>query len=417
LQFERDGELYALMACSADVQPPQRTRMLYQLLRSPRHALSTKTRSMFDRAAGLLSAIMPADDVLTVFLALRRERVNRKHAARFVLRYILNHPRVEDLARHRRPAVVDCVEHAVGRNVARGCMKRLEAGDVHAPYVVRHLLRHAKDKDRAATVLRFLYRRETPLAIASTDSYTDCHQSVEISPATAHDRPKTVTATNRGDIAATLVHVYRGGSSEELSRAVERYADQAAAEMPRFDGTVSLVLDVSASTQGYGEREFCCVSQSVALRLVMERCCGSLQVHQVGGTGNPPRPAGASDLASAVLDAVADDPDVMAIVSDGYENVFAGDLSRIVASLPGAGVHVPIVFCHSKFTDKDALELRRPAPTLPEVEFWHEADFHSVLVSIFSMARGDVGTGFTHDYYLESFAQREKEVAPWTNGN
>lgn len=34
--------------------------MLYQLLRSPRHALSTKTRSMFDRAAGILRATAAA---------------------------------------------------------------------------------------------------------------------------------------------------------------------------------------------------------------------------------------------------------------------------------------------------------------------------------------------------------------------
>ena len=187
--------------------------------------------------------------------------------------------------------------------------------------------------------------------------------------------------------------------------------------MPRFDGIVSLVLDVSASTQGYGEREFCCVSQSVALRLVLERCCSNLHVYQVGGIGDPPRPAGATDLSSAVLDALADEPDVVAIVSDGYENVFGGDLSRIVASLPATGVETPVVFCHSKFTDKDALELRRPASTLPEIEFWHESDFHSVLVSIFSAARGDVGRGFTRDYYLESLSQREKEVAPWTDAN
>ena len=417
LQFQRDGELYALMAISPDLQPTQRTRMLYQFLRSPRGELSPDVRSTLDRAARLLSATLPADDVLTVFLALRRERINRKHTSRFVLRYILNHPCLEDLAQRRRPTIVDCIEHAVGRNVARGCIKRLEAEDNHDPYVVRNLLRHATDKDRAAATLRFLYGQVAPQALTITSSYADHHQQFEVPAAVADDRPKTVTATNRGDIAATLVHLYRGGDSAELMEAVEAYADQVAADMPRFEGVVSLVLDVSASTQGYGEREFCCASQSVALRLVMDRCCSNLHVHQVGGAGNPPRPAGATDLSSAVLDALSDKPDVVAVVSDGYENVFSGDLSRVVASLPAAGVETPVVFCHSKFTDKDALELRRPAPELPEVEFWHVSDFHSVLVSIFSAARGDAGRGFTRDYYLDSLSQREKEVATWTDVN
>lgn len=123
LQFQRDGEFYALMANSADLQPSQRTRMLYQLLRTPRGDLSPAFCSTLDRAARLLSVVMPADKVLTAFLALRRDRVNRKYASRFVLRYIRNHPCLEDLAQRRRPAIVDCIEHAVGRNVARGCAR------------------------------------------------------------------------------------------------------------------------------------------------------------------------------------------------------------------------------------------------------------------------------------------------------
>src|SRR5262249_55842288 len=118
------------------------------------------------------------------------------------------------------------------------------------------------------------------------------------------ERPRTITATNRGDIAATLIHVYRGGSNAELEQALVRYVDDAAAKLPKFDGRVALVLDASASTQGYGEREFCCVSQSQALRLVLEKCAAEVKVFTVGGDGsNPPRPAGDTDLATAVLEA------------------------------------------------------------------------------------------------------------------
>ena len=212
--------------------------------------------------------------------------------------------------------------------------------------------------------------------------------------ARTEEMPRTITATNRGEVAATLVHIYRGGGNAELLDAVDRYAREAAATLPRFGGTVALVLDASASTRGYGEREFCVISQSEAFRRVLEQCCSRVRVFQVGGSGNPPRPEGDSDLATALLDALESAPDVVAIVSDGYENNLKGDLARIVASLPAAGIETPVVFCHSKFGGKDDLDLRRPVPTLPELEFWHQQDFADVLWLLFAHARPPMGEAF-----------------------
>ncbi len=75
---------------------------------------------------------------------MRRERINQKHASRFILQYILNHPHLEDLVVKRRPAVADCIEHAVGRNVARGCARRLQENGDGDIYLNRNLLRFAK---------------------------------------------------------------------------------------------------------------------------------------------------------------------------------------------------------------------------------------------------------------------------------
>jgi len=359
---------------------------------------------------------MPADDVLTVFLALRRRRINRKPARRFMLDYLLNHPCLEDLALRRRPAWIDCLEHALGRDTARGALAILQRGKCNDPYVRRNLLRFAGDKDRAAKALISLCGSSRPAVMPRLPRYAVYHQRFE-QVEQRSPRPKTVTATNRGDIAATLVHLYRGGPNEELSRAVDAYAEAACQLAPRFDGTVSLVLDVSGSTQGYGEREYCCVSQSVALHMVLKRCCATLHVHQVGGSGAPPRPEGSTDLASSVLDALADRPDVVMVISDGYENVRAGDLAGVVASLPTAGIAVPIVFCHSKFTEKDDLALRRPAPGLAELQFWHEDDFVDVLHEVFSMAGGDAGKRFVETSLKNVLDQREKEVMPWLTRN
>ena len=414
LAFENDSEPYALRALGKNVQHGQRMRVLYQILRSSWTDKPDSVRHTLTRVADVLSGSMPADDVLTILLALRRERVGRKHARRFIMRYILNHPCLEDLAKHRRPAIVDCIEHAIGRNVARGCARRMRDVGGEDAYVKRNMLRFADNKKRAALVVGYLYGHNPLPAAVKRDSYAVCHRQVELIERKEKSLPKTITATTRGDIAATLVHLYRGGDNSELVEAVDTYADRVAAEVSKFDGSVSLVLDASASTRGYGDREYCCVSQSVALKMVLQRCCKELNVHQVGGVGDPPHPEGSTDLAGALLDALADDPDIVAIVSDGYENDQSGDVRRVVVTLSNIGLDIPIVFCHSKFTDKDSLECRRPASELPELEFWHEQDFNNVLHSLFSMARGEAGKGFVRKHMTTELERWEREVITWT---
>ena len=119
----------------------------------------------------------------------------------------------------------------------------------------------------------------------------------------------------------------------------------------------------------------------------------------------------------SLLNALEDEPDLVVIVSDGYENLYRGDLSKVAAALPGAGIHTPVVFCHSKFTDKDDLELRRPAPSLPSMEFWHQDDFGDLAVSLFSIARTRDGGSFFRRHLLQKLDFFEKETKPWISLN
>jgi len=417
--FESDPERYALESLARDVPTGQRACVIDRLLRRVRGDIPASLNVRLDRVLHVLACSVPTNDMLTVFLALRRRRINRKAISRFMLRYLLNHPHAERLAVRRRQAVVECIEHAVGRNVARACAKTLIERDVsRESYLRRNLLRFSNDAVRTGEIVKLLYQKSV-----QTDDIDGIAEELIVremfapsSEANA-EIPRTVTATNRGDIAATLVHLYRGGENAALTKAVDSYVESAARDLPRFAGTVSLVLDVSASTRGYGEREFCCVSQSVAFRLVLERCCSRLFVHQIGGTGNPPHPEGETDLATAVLDALQDGADVIAVVSDGYENVEGGDLARVISALEQMDVTTPIVFCHSKFTGKDSLEYRRPAAELPELEFSHERDFADVFGSLFAAAHGEAAKQFIGEQLQAMLSQREQEITIWTARN
>ena len=228
-----------------------------------------------------------------------------------------------------------------------------------------------------------------------------------------------MTATNRGEISAHLVHLYRGGYSQQLQEAADLAVLEATAMLPVFTGKVAIVLDVSASTRSYGDREFCSLSQSIALLRFLEKCCQHIKVYNVGGSGNSelPMPEGDTDLATALLDALEDVPDIVAIVSDGYENTYPGDLAKIAASLPQLDIHTPVVFCHSKFTNLDDLRMRRPASELPQLEFWHQNEFPDLLLSLFSRVTGTSGEQFIREFLLKKLKSMEQELMVWTASN
>ncbi|MGP4025738.1 hypothetical protein [Actinomadura sp. 3N407] len=375
-----DAEGYALLGLAPGVRTWQRARVLLQILAATQAGLDEHTRAVQARVARVLTLALPPAHVITVLLALRRLRANHKHTTRTALRFVLEHPDADALIAARRPALLDCFEHALGKAAARGCARRIADGDTASDYLRRRLLRFLTDPAAAPARVRDLYDA-APRPAAGPAGQRAVPSEPVLPLDAARERPPTVTATNRGDIAATLVHLYRGGPAEDLYAALGRYVGAAAAAFPRFEGTVALVLDASASMRGYGDREWAVLSQAAALRMVLSQVCAGLEVIEVGGDERAPR--GATDLAAGVLDALGTAPDLVAVVSDGYENVFPGDLARVVASLPRAGVTTPVVFCHALFTGSDDLTLRRPAPALPQRGFWHQDDFAELLPWMF----------------------------------
>ncbi|WP_395107055.1 hypothetical protein [Actinomadura sp. SCN-SB] len=376
-----DPEGYALLGLAPGVTPWQRARVLLQVLAASQAGLGDHTRATLAKVARVLTLALPPAHVITVLLALRRLRANHKHTTRTALRFVLEHPRADALIAARRPALLDCFEHALGKATARGCARRIADGDTGSDYLQRRLLRFLTAPALALPRVAALYGAAPPARTGATGPHFESHAGPALRLDAARERPQTVTPTNRGDIAATLVHLYRGGPAEDLYVALGGYVGEAAAAFPRFEGTVAMVLDASASMRGYGDREWAVLSQAAALRMVLSQVCDRLEVIEVGGDERTPR--GATDLATGVLDALATEPDLVAVVSDGYENLYPGDLARVVATLPRAGITTPVVFCHAMFTGGDDLSLRRPAPALPQRGFWHQDDFAELLPWMF----------------------------------
>ncbi|MEV0823063.1 vWA domain-containing protein [Nonomuraea rubra] len=389
-----DPEGYALLALVPGALPWQRARVLLETLAASRDGLGEATRATLTKVTRALMFGLPPAYAITALLALRRLRANHKHTTRAIVTFVLEHPDADALIEARRPALIDCFEHALGKATARACARLVTeegVGDPARPvaggdgdrqagrgagsaYLRRSLLRFTADPAAAIVRLRALYGPGTYGAPAPQEP------PAPLDPVT--EQPPIVTPTNRGDIAATLVHLYRGGPAAELRPALAGYVAQATRGLPRLAANVALVLDTSGSMRGYGDREWAVMSQAMALRLVLSEVCERLTVVETGGTAQAP--AGSADLAGALLDALGTGPDLVVIVTDGYENHLPGDLARVAATLPRAGVATPVVLCQAAFTRGDDLTLRDPAPELPRRPFWHQDDFAALLPWVFA---------------------------------
>jgi hypothetical protein len=380
--YERDPAGYALLAVLPGVRVEQRARILLQLLAPSRLGMDAAARGTVDRVVRLLVLGLPAPTVGAVMLALRHQRANHKHVTRAALRLLFEHADAAGFVHTHRRIALSIVEHAIGKATARGVARSLRTADPSIVDVRRALLRYVSDERVTSERLVALYTRPaaalTPAADAAARPDLDldgARPDLDLDGA----RPAVVTATNRGDLAATLVHRLRGGASADLDAAQRRYLAAAAAPVPRYPGRLALVVDRSESMRGYGEREWAVQSQAAALELVLGERCERLVTVPTRGAG--------TDLAGGVIAALAQRPDLVAVVTDGYENTHEGDLARVVATLPRLGIDVPVVVCVATFGHSDDLALRRPAPAVPQRPFWHEADLGPLVLWLLTNTR------------------------------
>ncbi len=153
-------------------------------------------RSLAERIVLQLLAHLPDDEVIAVFLALRKARKNHKHAARAIVRWTVHHPRGESVIARRRASLVDAIEHALGRDVARACMKHVTSRSPEGEAYLARTLHSVAGGDPARTDARL----RAPAGGADAPLVEAPIGPLNARMDGAFDVPKTVTATNRGDI-------------------------------------------------------------------------------------------------------------------------------------------------------------------------------------------------------------------------
>jgi hypothetical protein len=339
-----------------------------------------------------LTAGLPPPRMLKLFGMLRAARVNNARTRRLILRSILAHRRLELWATRYRSKLRSAITHALGVrevSIAGSILARPKTSwtDSERAFLHRRLGRFANASDLEATYecVAFILGHETNLTLPLLRAYVAAKQdldagrelpfetleglrstfhrdrtSAEVLALTADrltagqelalqrkaesDGVEVGFDPGRYDPVRLYLYAFERGLDDELDAALDRRAEEAAARFPIHFDSIGVLVDASASMAGHATQPLRPMAVALALRDVMERACPRTTVRYCGGReeGRLVRPAGDTALAEALVSLLAKSPQVVFIISDGYENAPAGRVAEVVGRVRSLGDATPV---------------------------------------------------------------------------
>lgn len=171
------------------------------------------------------------------------------------------------------------------------------------------------------------------------------------------------------DAVRLYLYAFEMGLTGEIEEALMAKAEKAARAFPATYEKVGILVDASKSMSGDKTQPLRPMAAVLAMRdmlkktatkQVVEVTCGG----KIGGdVPRSPRPSGDTDLASGLLEILAEGPDTVFVLSDGYENRPAGRFAEVLGQAREIGIQTPVYHINPVFA-AEVGSVRELAPKL-----------------------------------------------------
>jgi hypothetical protein len=393
--------------------------------------------------------LLPVDEALKVIGVVRDLRINRSRARELVLAFLLGHEQFPVLAAIKRQRLAHLLKHVLGERTWSAIKHALASTTPEGEaFLQREVLRYAWNGDVARTreVLCFLtgvpFNATHPDLTKSLAARQDLEQgkglpdqtllgirgifqkrvpvgqvrrlSATVSETAHADGPLTtlykedfltrpavtVPSTDGGTeqtdgpfaqafkvFKALFGQPVAGKSQEAFGLDVSEQIQQAAESLPRIEGRIAVVLDLSASMVSSGERLYHPVALALALTCLLQTCVRDVLLYQAGDVTASkkealPLPQGAADLATAMIEAARQQPQAILVITDGYENRRQGDAGQVARGLRQLGLAFPVYQVVPLFAATEKLSQRRLGEEMPVVAIAHEDGVRELLMRV-----------------------------------
>ncbi len=418
------------------------------------HMLAPSAASTIDRQRMLdVLRTLPVLEALQILTVVRDLRINRSRARELVLSFLIGHEQFPGLAAVKRQRVGHLLKHVLGERSWSAIKRALAAAIPEGEHFLqREVLHYASNGDtaRAREVLCFLtgvpFSPQHPdlvKSLAARQNLEDgqglpgetllglrgiFHRRVPLRkvrqlsvPVPSTVRPDGPVAAlykealiSQSQVATTAERKNQNGPLAQLRKAFTPQSVQpgveaetpavhldvsvslaeAVAPLPLIEGTVAIVLDLSASMAASGERQYHPAALAMALTQLLQARVRKVSLYQLGGTAalteeSLPVPQGAADIATAIITAAQSDPQAIFVITDGYENIRQGDAAQVVRGIRRLGRTLPVYQVVPQFTAAENLAQRQLGENIPIFPVAHEDGVRELLVRILLTSEGE----------------------------
>jgi hypothetical protein len=391
--------------------------IVLRLLETTRDA-TAEQRALEGRLTGRALRRLPTQRVYRLFTALQRAKVNNRRTRAIMREWLLARTDLAFEAVKYRAALTNAVRHAHLR------LDDLPGGDelaafLFAPFSVGRYRTPIFETWRRAHFERAsVYELPYTVAegLAATHRITRAEFLKRIAPRlTRNERLRLQHAAQRTSadaveldaeelgrmpltrlaaFALAIPEARRREREAELTGALRSAARRAAADRAGSWGRVAAVLDDSYSSSGSEEKRRRPLVVALASHFLLEALAGEFDPLWLTGNEDPlfARPRGMTALGDRIIDALESQPDLLVIVSDGWDNAPAGMAAEVLRvwterldpERRTALVHLNPVF------DAAGIQVRRLAPSVPTAGV-RDAEDLPELVAFARFAAGRAG--------------------------
>ena len=368
---------------------------------------------------------LPDTDLLQVLDGLRQHRRNGRRARQLGLRLLLGHERLAKLAATHRLRLVRIFKHLLGERTWSALRRFLRDPSPEGDrFLQRVVLRFATDPVKVQEVLYFLtglgfkpaeptrkpwlvvpWLRPEQTEITVTDESLRqslaARRSLEAGEGMPRDTLFGIRGTYHRGTTKKLVRQLSasqprrervdGPLAAELKKALAvdngatSFVDIVAGQawptqqtLPLANIKAAVVVDLSSSALSSGERLYHPAALGLAMVGLLQQWLDRVDVFQVGGSLSLDgqrlvRPLGVTDLATAILQAARTEPEVIVLITDGYENLRQGDAAQVVEGIRRLERTTTVYQVVPVFTAADNLAQRRLGESIPLVPVEHES--------------------------------------------
>jgi len=336
---------------------------------------------------------LPTQRMLKLFGMLRRDRVNNARTRRLILSEILGADGLEFWAVKYREKLRVALTHAWGRRTAsilRSVLAKSteDRAEKESQIVRQNVTRFVRDDavDRVEQCVRFVLGDETSMTLGRLAAYCEAKSdfdrgavlppetmeglrsryhkdrtSAEVLELTKSQLTGQKIAVQRKaeqsgvevefdpakyDAVRLYVYAFEMGMTDEIRQALREKAEAAAARLPVQFARVGVLMDASQSMIGHDTQARRPIATALALRDLLSATAEDAVVITSDGQSSESYelvdPSGDTSLAAGLVQLLKSEPDVVFVLSDGYENAPAGRFGETVAAVRRIGIQTPI---------------------------------------------------------------------------